>query len=146
MPSSVRSGRRTSITGTVPRALALASTAPELALQLSGSGEPEPARDGAFLVLLSFLVSFLLIRSNTRLIRSRRFSWWPGNLETESGLHIHHRVWGISLLLLSGFITFATELEAPWWQLTAIGFGIGAGLPGRRRTDAMATGEAAAGG
>ena len=29
--------------------------------------------------------------------------------EHRSGLHIHHLVWGISLLLLSGFVAFATE-------------------------------------
>jgi hypothetical protein len=88
----------------------------------------EPARGAAFLVLLSFLVSFLLVRTNTRLIRSPRVPWWPGNLETESGLHIHHLVWGISLLLLCGFLAFATDLAEPWWQITAVGFGIGAGL------------------
>ncbi len=88
----------------------------------------EPGRGAAFLVLLSFLASFVLVRTNTRLIRSPKVPWWPGNLETESGLHIHHLVWGISLLLLSGFLAFATDLEAPWWQLTAVGFGIGAGL------------------
>jgi hypothetical protein len=37
-------------------------------------------------------------------------------------------VWGISLLLLSGFLAFASDLRAPWWQLTAIGFGVGAAL------------------
>ncbi|HMJ02932.1 MAG TPA: hypothetical protein VK506_08315, partial [Conexibacter sp.] len=52
----------------------------------------------------------------------------PGNVETGSGLHIHHLVWGISLLLACGFVAFATEMETPWMQITAIGFGIGAGL------------------
>jgi hypothetical protein len=109
-------------------ALALASDVSQLALDLTGSSGPEPARGGAFLVLLSFLLSFVLVRTNTRLIRSQRFSWWPGNLETEGGLHFHHLVWGISLLLISGFLTFGVDLEAPWWQLTAIAFGVGAGL------------------
>lgn len=88
----------------------------------------EPGRGAAFLVLLAFLVSFLAVRTNTRLIRSPKVPWWPGDIETEGGLHIHHLVWGISLLLLSGFLAFATELEQPWWQITAVGFGIGAGL------------------
>jgi hypothetical protein len=44
------------------------------------------------------------------------------------GVHVHHLVWGISLLLLAGFTAFASDLEAPWWQITAIAFGIGAGL------------------
>ena len=98
------------------------------AAPLSASAEAEPARGAAFLVLLAFLVSFLLVRTNTRLIRSPKVPWWPGDLETEGGLHIHHLVWGISLLLLSGFLAFASDLEEPWWQITAAGFGIGAGL------------------
>jgi hypothetical protein len=51
-------------------ALALASDVSQLALDLTGSSGPEPARGGAFLVLLSFLLSFVLVRTNTRLIRS----------------------------------------------------------------------------
>ena len=86
----------------------LAAAAP-----LSASADVEPARGAAFLVLLAFLVSFLLVRTNTRLIRSPKVPWWPGDLETESGLHIHHLVWGISLLL-SGFLAFVTDLEEPW--------------------------------
>ena len=84
-------------------------------------------RAPALLVLIAFLLSFAFIRTSARMIRNR-VSWWPGNVETGSGLHIHHLVWGISLLLICGFVAFATELETPWMQITAIGFGIGAGL------------------
>jgi hypothetical protein len=100
----------------------------ELDAEVTGSASAEPARGAAFLVLFAFLVSFVLVRTNTRIIRSQRISWWPGNIESESGLHIHHLVWGISLLLLCGFLAFATDLQSPWWQITAVGFGIGAGL------------------
>jgi len=106
----------------------LAAEAADLGRELAGAGATEPARGAAFLVLLSFMVAFLVVRTNTRIIRSQRISWWPGNLETESGLHVHHLVWGIALLLLCGFLAFATDLRAPWWQITAVGFGIGAGL------------------
>jgi hypothetical protein len=85
-------------------------------------------RAPAMLVLIAFLVSFAFIRTSARMIRSPRFQWWPGNVETDSGLHIHHLVWGISLLLISGFVCFATDFEAPWKQITAVGFGVGAGL------------------
>lgn len=84
-------------------------------------------RAPAMLVLVAFLLSFAFIRTSARMIRAR-VSWWPGNVETDSGLHIHHLVWGISLLLICGFVAFATEMETPWMQITAIGFGIGAGL------------------
>lgn len=86
---------------------------------------PEPGREAAFLVLLSFLCSFGFIRTSARLTRS--VSWWPGGVET-GGVHLHHLVWGIVLLLLCGFTAFATEMESPWWQITAVGFGIGAGF------------------
>jgi hypothetical protein len=85
-------------------------------------------RASAMLVLVAFLLSFAFIRTSARMIRSPRITWWPGNVETESGLHIHHLVWGISLLLISGFVSFATDSTTPWTQVTAVGFGIGAGL------------------
>lgn len=85
----------------------------------------EPGRQAAVLVLLSFLCSFAFIRTSARLTRS--VSWWPGSV-VSGDVHLHHLVWGIVLLLVSGFTAFATELESPWWQMTAIGFGIGAGL------------------
>jgi hypothetical protein len=31
-------------------------------------------------------------------------------------------------MLLCGFLAFAAPLEAPWWHLIAIGFGVGAGF------------------
>ena len=85
----------------------------------------EPGSGAAFVVLVAFLVSFLAIRTSARLTRS--VSWWPGGLETD-GVHIHHLVWGIVLMLLCGFLAFAAPLAAPWWHLIAIGFGVGAGF------------------
>jgi hypothetical protein len=86
----------------------------------------QPGAGAATLVLISFLVSFIAIRTSARLTRS--VSWWPGGVETESGLHIHHLVWGILLMLFCGFLSFAAPLDGPWWHLIAIGFGIGAGF------------------
>jgi hypothetical protein len=92
------------------------------------SGSSEPGRSAAFLVLLAFMLSFLFIRTSARMIRAQ-VSWWPGDVETSSGLHLHHLVWGISLMLLSGFVGFALQTQVdPWYQLAAIGFGFGAGL------------------
>ncbi len=85
-------------------------------------------RGAALLVLVAFLCSFGFIRTSARLMRSPRVPWWPGSVTTESGMHIHHLVWGISLLLVSGFVAFATRLHGAWLEITAIGFGIGAGL------------------
>ena len=87
-----------------------------------------PGRDAAFIVLLAFLLSFLFIRTSARMIRAQ-VSWWPGNVETDSGLHLHHLVWGISLMLAAGFTAFALKPPAsPWYQIAAGAFGIGSGL------------------
>lgn len=77
------------------------------------------------MVLVAFLVSFLMIRTSARLTRS--VSWWPGGVKA-GDVHLHHLVWGICLMLLSGFLAFAAPLESPWWTIDAIAFGIGAGF------------------
>jgi hypothetical protein len=84
-----------------------------------------PGAGAGFVVVAAFLVSFLMIRTSARLTRS--VSWWPGGVQT-GGVHVHHLVWGIGLMLLCGFLAFAAPLEAPYWHLVAIGFGVGAGF------------------
>jgi hypothetical protein len=81
-----------------------------------------------FVVLASFLVSFMFIRTSARMNRSPRFSWWPGSVKTASGVHLHHLVWGIVLILFAGFLNFAIDPESPWAELLAALFGVGAGL------------------
>ncbi|WCB95104.1 hypothetical protein DSM104299_03846 [Baekduia alba] len=85
-----------------------------------------PGTGTAFLVVAAFVVSFLAIRTSARLTRS--VSWWPGGVETEGGVHLHHLVWGICMMMLAGFLGFAAPLEAPWWHVTAVVFGVGAGF------------------
>lgn len=84
-------------------------------------------RDG-FVLLAAFLISFLFIRTSARLMRSPKVPWWPGSVTTEGGLHIHHLVWGIVLLLLSGFLAFAVAPQSPWSEILAAAFGVGAGF------------------
>jgi hypothetical protein len=84
-----------------------------------------PGTGAGFVVLVSFLVSYVAIRTSARMTRS--VSWWPGGVET-GGVHLHHLVWGIGLLLVCGFLAFAAPLDSPWWHVIAIGFGIGAGF------------------
>jgi hypothetical protein len=79
----------------------------------------------AFLVLLSFVTSFLAIRTSARLTRS--VHWWPGAVRS-GDVHIHHLVWGICLMMLSGFVSFVATESTPLAHLTAIGFGVGAGF------------------
>jgi hypothetical protein len=85
-------------------------------------------REGVFLVLVGFILSFAFIRMSTRLMRSPRFSWWPGSVVSDSGVHVHHLVFGICLMMLAGTIGFASYSAAPWFEISAALFGIGAGL------------------
>jgi hypothetical protein len=73
------------------------------------------------------LLSFLFIRTSARLMRSPKVPWWPGSVTTEGGLHVHHLVFGIVLLLATGF-ALALQPSSPWLEIFAAGFGIGAGL------------------
>ena len=74
------------------------------------------------------LGSFGFIRMSTRLMRSPKVPWWPGSVETSGGLHIHHLVFGIVLILLAGFLSFALQPDGALLTVLAIAFGIGAGL------------------
>jgi hypothetical protein len=86
-----------------------------------------PGKELHFLILIAFVCSFGFIRTSAHMIRAQ-VSWWPGNVQTKSGMHIHHLVWGILLLLATGYAGIATDLGSPWLELVAIGFGIGMGL------------------
>jgi hypothetical protein len=84
-------------------------------------------RQGVFLVLVGFVGSFAFIRMSTRMIRAE-VSWWPGNVESESGLHVHHLVFGIVAMMVAGTLGFATAGESPYLEICAFLFGVGAGL------------------
>jgi hypothetical protein len=86
-----------------------------------------PGKETHFLILIAFVCSFGFIRTSAHMIRAQ-VSWWPGNVETKSGTHIHHLVWGILLLMVMGYVGIATAIPSPWFELVAIGFGIGMGL------------------
>jgi hypothetical protein len=81
-----------------------------------------------FVVLGALLLSFLFIRTSARMIRSPKFAWWPGSVKTKDGLHLHHLVWGICLMMASGFLDFALAPLSPWSEVLAGAFGVGAGL------------------
>jgi hypothetical protein len=86
-----------------------------------------PGKETHFLILIAFVCSFGFIRTSAHMIRAQ-VSWWPGNVETKTGTHIHHMVWGILLLMVMGYLGIATAIPSPWFELVAIGFGIGMGL------------------
>jgi hypothetical protein len=86
----------------------------------------DDGRQHAFVCLAALLISFLTIRTSARM--TRRFSWWPGGVETSGGVHLHHFVWGIFLMLGSGFLGIGLHLPEPWGGIVAGVFGVGAGL------------------
>jgi hypothetical protein len=105
--------------------MAMSSALAEVTFSFGGDGGPNTR---AGLILLgAFLLSFLLIRISTRLMRSPKVPWWPGSIET-GGLHVHHLVFGIVMMLLFGFLAVAFPLSGLWLDVVAAGFGIGAGL------------------
>ena len=85
--------------------------------------------------LLAFLVTFVVTRSVVRYIRRHANRpdpprWWqPRNLRVGSK-HIHHVVFGVVAVMISGVTLVALGADAPGpaFNLAAIGFGIGAAL------------------
>lgn len=85
-------------------------------------------KQGLFLVLVGFILSFGFIRMSTRLMRSPRVPWWPGSVVSESGVHVHHLVFGIVTMMAAGAVGFAVLGESPYAEICAFLFGVGAGL------------------
>lgn len=85
-------------------------------------------KQGLFLVLVGFLLSFGFIRMSTRLMRSPRVPWWPGSVVSESGVHVHHLVFGIVTMMAAGAVGFAVLGDSPYAEICAFLFGVGAGL------------------
>jgi hypothetical protein len=85
-------------------------------------------RQGVFLVLVGFIGSFAFIRMSTRLMRSPKVPWWPGSVVSDSGVHVHHLVFGIVAMMGAGTLGFLASGHSPWAEICALVFGIGAGL------------------
>lgn len=85
----------------------------------------------SLIVLLAFLIAFGLVRAITFMIR---IGVGPFHNVTSGGLHIHHMVWGILILLAVGYVWLvhfrAGETPIPKWvtSMTAVAYGIGAAL------------------
>jgi hypothetical protein len=88
----------------------------------------EHDEQGLFLVFAGFILSFALIRMSTRLMRSDRVPWWPGSVVSDSGVHLHHLVFGIVTMMVAGTLGFAALGHSPYTEICAFLFGVGAGL------------------
>ena len=81
-------------------------------------------KEQAFWLLISFLVTFSIVRIITHAIRAGR---GPFHNVKVKGEHIHHLVPGIIIVLISGYLAAALHLRLTR-TLDAIVFGIGAAL------------------
>ena len=76
-------------------------------------------------MLLAFVVTFVLTRLITRLIRAGR---GPFHDMAVGGTHVHHEVYGIIAMLVSGAVEFAYRPQTPGAQILGALFGAGAAL------------------
>ena len=83
------------------------------------------ARAGAAWMLGSFVVVFLATRVIVRLIRAGK---GPFRNQSVGGVHLHHLVHGIFLMLLAGVGEFTYQPDPPWLYVLAAAFGAGAAL------------------
>jgi hypothetical protein len=85
-------------------------------------------RERLFLASLGFFVTFATVRAITTLIRAGVGPFH--NVVTAGGLHIHHLVYGIALVLIVGYVWLTEVGVRSGWvaSLTAVAFGVGAAL------------------
>lgn len=92
---------------------------------------PDRPRRRMFIASVAFLITFLGVRVLVRLIVHQHgpFQW-----VTVRGLHIHHLVWGILILLLVGYGWLLdlgrnhSELSIFFSRLMSVSYGVGAAL------------------
>jgi hypothetical protein len=84
----------------------------------------EAGKEQAFWILIAFVITFTAVRLITHAIRAGR---GPFRNVTVGGLHFHHLVPGIILVIVTGYLSNAVHLRATRTGV-AIFFGIGAAL------------------
>ena len=95
-----------------------------------------PGRVPLMWCLIAFILTFFVTRTIVRYIRHNAGNdgprkWWqPRNISGHGGVHIHHMVIGIILVMISGvtMITLAVDGGVGEFTAAAIIFGIGAAL------------------
>ncbi|MBA2948541.1 hypothetical protein [Streptomyces himalayensis] len=85
----------------------------------------EPGKLPLLLALLAFVGTFLAVRMITRMIRAGK---GPFRNVSTGAVHIHHVVPGVVLTVIGGFGAVATGAHDVGALLSAVLFGIGAGL------------------
>ncbi len=75
--------------------------------------------------LVAFVVTFVVVRTITRLIRAGR---GPFHNVNDGGVHLHHSTPGVVLLVTGGFTSVGADGRSPWTYLAATMVGVGASL------------------
>ena len=76
-------------------------------------------------LLAAFLLTFLTTRFVTQAIQRGR---GPFRNASVGGVHLHHEVYGIFLMLGAGTLEFTYQPGPPWVEVLAVLFGVGAAL------------------
>jgi hypothetical protein len=80
-----------------------------------------------FCFFVAFIVTFVAVRINVRLIRAK-VRWWFKNVQV-GDLHIHHVVFGVVLMLVGGVSALSIpDAYTIWYAAAASVFGVGAAL------------------
>jgi hypothetical protein len=91
-------------------------------LELGASGANLPL----FVCFAAFVVTFVTTRVITRMIRAGRGPFHDN--VSSSGVHIHHAVPGIILLVIGAFMAVATNTSSGWTIVAALLVGVGTSL------------------
>src|SRR6195952_5875633 len=75
---------------------------------------------------LAFVVTFLVTRGITRSIRSGRGPF--RDQVTSSGVHVHHAIPGLALLIVAAFVSVGAPGPGPWPIVAAVAVGVGVSL------------------
>ena len=92
----------------------------------------DSGRSAALFLLLGFVVTYAVTRWVTVRIRRRSADGVQGDGPIKDvhigGVHVHHQVWGILLVLAVGLLVFRFDPGSPWLEVLATLFGVGAAL------------------
>lgn len=93
----------------------------------------DTGRSAMLWLLLGFVLTYAVTRWVTLRIRSQtaRESGQQGTAVKNvyiGGVHVHHQVWGILLVLVTGMLEFRFSPSSPWHEVLSTLFGAGAAL------------------
>jgi hypothetical protein len=86
----------------------------------------DTGRLALFFCFLAFIVTFFTTRIITRLIRAGKGPFH--DVESKSGVHVHHAVPGLILLIAGAFMSLSASGTTPWEEVAGVLIGIGTSL------------------